>query len=316
MTKKLFSALILGLSLLFLAACGQKNESTDVKAENTVTITSKQGKVEVPLNPQRIVSLDLGAADTLRALGKVDQLVGLPKKGLPSYLQNLPETIENVGSLKEPDLEAIAKLKPDVIIASRRTESSLDQLAQIAPTIYFDTPNTDYWPTTKANILALASLFGQETVDQAQEKVATLDKEIDQLAGLNDKSDKQALTLMLNEGQISAFGPESRYAFLYETLHFNPTKADIKDSRHGQEISFEGIHEINPDMIFVINRTLAIGGDDTTTKDLLDNALVQETKAAQDKAIVQLSSDVWYLSQGGLESTELMIKDVKDWAGR
>ena len=115
---------------------------------------------------------------------------------------------------------------------------------------------------------------------------------------------------------MSAFGAKSRFSFLYSTLKFKPTDAKIKESRHGQEVSFESIKQINPDIIFVLNRTLAIGGDNSANKDLLNNSLIQETNAAKNKTIVNLTSDLWYLSGGGLESTKLMIEDVKNVAGK
>ena len=121
---------------------------------------------------------------------------------------------------------------------------------------------------------------------------------------------------MLNEGAMSVFGAKSRFSFLYSTLKFKPTDAKIKESRHGQEVSFESIKQINPDIIFVLNRTLAIGGDNSANKDLLNNSLIQETNAAKNKTIVNLTSDLWYLSGGGLESTKLMIEDVKNVAGK
>ena len=133
---------------------------------------------------------------------------------------------------------------------------------------------------------------------------------------MNEKSTNKTLTLMLNEGKMSAFGADSRFAFLYSTLKFKATDAKIKDSRHGQEVSFESVKQINPDIIFSLNRTLAIGGDNSVNKDLLNNSLIQETNAAKKKAIVNLTSDLWYLSGGGLESTKLMIKDVKNIAGK
>ena len=40
---------------------------------------------------------------------------------------------------------------------------------------------------------------------------------------------------------------------------------NFEDSRHGQEVSFESVKEINPDILFVINRTLAIVGTTLAT---------------------------------------------------
>lgn len=320
-TKTLLLSLFAAVAVVLLAACSDNKQSNSKTTNSSstsseVTIKTANGDVKVPTNPKKIVTLDLGAADTIRALGKESSIVGMPKKTLPAYLKNLPSSIKNVGSMKEPNMEAIAALKPDLIIASGRTAQYVKKLKEIAPTVLFQTDNKDYWGYTKKNILSLASIFGEDGTKKAKSELATLDKEIQTVVAANEKSNKNALAMMLNEGAISAFGAKSRFAFLYSTLKFKPTDAKIKESRHGQEVSFESIKQINPDIIFVLNRTLAIGGDNSANKDLLNNSLIQETNAAKNKTIVNLTSDLWYLSGGGLESTKLMIEDVKNVAGK
>lgn len=319
-TKKLLLSILTAFAVVLLAACGANKQTskttTSSSAASQVTVQTANGEVKVPTNPKKIVTLDLGAADTIRALGKESSIAGMPKKTLPAYLKNLSSKIKNVGTMKEPDMEAIAALKPDLIIASGRTAQYVKKLKEIAPTVLFQTDNKDYWGSTKKNILSLASIFGEDGTKKAKSELAKLDKEIQTVVAANEKSNKNALAMMLNEGAISAFGAKSRFAFLYSTLKFKPTDAKIKESRHGQEVSFESIKQINPDIIFVLNRTLAIGGDNSANKDLLNNSLIQETNAAKNKTIVNLTSDLWYLSGGGLESTKLMIEDVKNVAGK
>ncbi|UGQ08299.1 siderophore ABC transporter substrate-binding protein [Streptococcus anginosus] len=320
-TKTLLLSLFTAIAVVLLAACGANKQSNSKttnssSASSEVTVKTANGNVKVPTNPKKIVTLDLGAADTIRALGKESSIVGMPKKTLPAYLKNLPSSIKNVGSMKEPDMEAIAALKPDLIIASGRTAQYVKKLKEIAPTVLFQTDNKDYWSSSKKNILSLASIFGEDGTKKAKSELAKLDKEIQTVVAANEKSNKNALAMMLNEGAMSAFGAKSRFAFLYSTLKFKPTDAKIKESRHGQEVSFESIKQINPDIIFVLNRTLAISGDNSANKDLLNNSLIQETNAAKNKTIVNLTSDLWYLSGGGLESTKLMIENVKNVAGK
>ncbi|WP_164828454.1 siderophore ABC transporter substrate-binding protein, partial [Streptococcus sp. DD11] len=305
--KYFFLSFLTVFTLIFLAACGSSQQSDakssdSAKSASQVTVKAGNGDVKVPSNPKKIVVFDLGAADTIRALGKADSIAGMPKETLPEYLKNLPDSIKNVGTMKEPDIDAIDALQPDLIIASARTEDYLDQFKEIAPTVVFESDNSDYWTSTKNNILSLASIFGQEGTKEAESQLASLDKEIQTVAAANDQSQQKALTLMLNEGSMSAFGAKSRFAFLYDTLKFKATDAKIEDSRHGQEVSFESIKEINPDLLFVVNRTLAIGGDNSSNEGILDNSLIQETNAGKNKAIVSLTSDLWYLSGGGLES--------------
>ena len=256
------------------------------------------------------MTFDLGAADTIRALGFEKNIVGMPTKTVPTYLKDLAGKVKNVGSMVEPDLEALAALEPDLIIASPRTQKFVDKFNEIAPTVLFQASKDDYWTSTKANIESLASAFGETGTQKAKEELAKLDKSIQEVA-TKMKALTKALAILLNEGKMAAFGAQSRFSFLYQTLKFKPTDTQFEDSRHGQEVSFESVKEINPDILFVINRTLAIGGDNSSNDGVLENALIAETPAAKNGKIIQLTPDLWYLSGGGLESTKLMIEDAQ-----
>ena len=312
-------ALISLMAVFILAACGQTTKTdgattqTQAAAEekSEVTLTNGKEDVTVKTKPKKIVVFDLGVADTIRELGFVDNIVGMPLKTLPTYLKDLPSSIQSTGSMVEPDIEAIAALEPDLIIASGRTIKFLDQLKEIAPTVIFSVDQKDYWNSVSKNIRSVASLFGKEAEAKAEEEIKTLEASIKKVADMNEKSNNKALTLMLNEGKMSAFGADSRFAFLYQSLKFKATDAKIEDSKHGQEMSFEGIKEINPDTIILLNRTLAIGGDNSNADTVLNNALFKETNAVKNNRVIQLTSDLWYLSGGGLQSTKLMIEDVQ-----
>lgn len=300
--KLYFTALVTSF-LLLLGACSTNSSTsqteTSSSAPTEVTIKSSLDEVKLSKVPEKIVTFDLGAADTIRALGFEKNIVGMPTKTVPTYLKDLVGTVKNVGSMKEPDLEAIAALEPDLIIASPRTQKFVDKFKEIAPTVLFQASKDDYWTSTKANIESLASAFGETGTQKAKEELAKLDKSIQEVATKNESSDKKA------------FGAKSRFSFLYQTLKFKPTDTKFEDSRHGQEVSFESVKEINPDILFVINRTLAIGGDNSSNDGVLENALIAETPAAKNGKIIQLTPDLWYLSGGGLESTKLMIEDIQ-----
>ena len=119
-------------SLLWLVQTVQEKSNSSVQ-EKTVTIKTSTGNSEVPKNPKKIVVLDYGAADTIRALGKEDSIVGLPTDSLPSYLSDLKNKkgITNVGNLKEVNLEKVAELEPDLIILSGRTQGQMDEFKKL-----------------------------------------------------------------------------------------------------------------------------------------------------------------------------------------
>ena len=272
--KLYFTALVASF-LLLLGACSTNTNSSTSQSETSnsapteITIKSSLDEVKLSKVPEKIVTFDLGAADTIRALGFEKNIVGMPTKTVPTYLKDLAGKVKNVGSMKEPDLEAIAALEPDLIIASIRTQKFVDKFKEIAPTVLFQASKDDYWTSTKANIESLASAFGETGAQKAKEELAKLDKSIQEVATKNESSDKKALAILLNEGKMAAFGAQSRFSFLYQTLKFKPTDTQFEDSRHGQEVSFESVKEINPDILFVINRTLAIGGDNSSNDGVL-----------------------------------------------
>lgn len=343
-TVKRYLTLVIGLFLtVMLAACAPANEKKEgvATSEREVTIQDANGKVTLKTNPKKIVVLDNGMADTIRALGYEESIVGMPSDSLPTYLKDLgnKDGVTNVGSLKEVNLETIANLEPDLIIASGRTAAQVEEFQKIAPTLYFSVDSADYWNSVKKNITEFAKVFGSEGERKATEELATLDEEITNIAEKNAASDKTTLTVLLNEGSMAGMAPNGRYAVLYQTLGFKPTSLEIKEesrgggrpggkapkggnnqqggggSSHGSGLSFESVSQVNPDIIFVIDRTLAIGGDTSTNADVLNNELIQATTAAKEDKIITLTSDLWYLSGGGLESTALMVKEVAQYAG-
>lgn len=168
---KKFLALISLVAVFILTACGQttktdgattQTQAAAAEEKSEVTLTNGKEDVTVKTKPKKIVVFDLGVADTIRELGFVDNIAGMPLKTLPAYLKDLPSSIQPTGSMVEPDIEAIAALEPDLIIASGRTIKYLDQLKEIAPTVIFSVDQKDYWNSVSKNIRLVASLFGKE----------------------------------------------------------------------------------------------------------------------------------------------------------
>lgn len=313
MNKKGFKVLaIMFLSVLVLVGCTDKGDKTakDSKkttSEKLITINDSDGKVDVPLNPEKVVVFDMGSLDTIKALGKEKVVIGAPTDNIPDYLKSF-KGVESVGGIKEPDLEKINELKPDLIVISGRQHDSKDALAKIAPVVYLSVDSEKTWESTKENINTLGAIFSAEKV--ATEKIATLETDIAALKEKATKSDLKSLVTLINEGELSAYGENSRFGIIHNTFGFPVVDDKIEASTHGQEVSYEYVLEKNPDVIFVIDRTKAIGGD-ISKNNVSENELVKETTAGKNKKIITLTPDVWYLSGGGIECTELMMADVE-----
>src|SRR3954471_8234979 len=155
---KKWSLFTLVLAMIFaLAACGSQEKNQTEKAsasketEEKMTIKHQYGEAEVKKNPEKVVVFDFGILDTLDELGI--EVTGVPQTAIPSYLKKYADKkYTNVGSLKEPDFEAIHALKPDVIFISARQAELYDQFAEIAPTVFVDFDYTNYMDSFTKNM--------------------------------------------------------------------------------------------------------------------------------------------------------------------
>lgn len=310
--KKFFVVATLSLlSLAILGACGKTNQGTQdttgtVKESAMIIVKDSNGSIEVPKNPKKVVVFDNGSLDTIDALGAGATVIGAPTENLPKYLEQYTK-VESAGGIKEPDLEKINQLRPDLIIISGRQQDFQEKLSKIAPTIYLAVDVKDTWNSTKRNIQTLATIFDKKEL--ADQKITELEAEIGDLKAEAEQSGEKALVVLVNEGQLSAYGEGSRFGIIHDTFGFKQADNAIEASTHGQSVSYEYVLEKNPDILFVIDRTKAVGGDDTNDN-LDENELVKQTNAGKNSKIISLQPDVWYLSGGGIESTRLMIQDV------
>ena len=88
--------------------------------------------------------------------------------------------------------------------------------------------------------------------------------------------------------------------------------SSIKEKgNHGQPVTFEYIKKTNPDWLFVLNRSAAIGEEGKAAKDVLDNPLVAETTAWKKGQVVYLPPET-YLAAGGTQELLNASKQVTE----
>ena len=131
--------------------------STPVVAQE-ITVTHAQGETTLPGIPEKVVSFDFAAIETLEAIG-VD-VAGLPGSNLPAHLEKYAsDDYAKVGSLFEPDYEALAALEPDLIIVAGRSSGAYEELAKIAPTVDLSNDWADFYGSIQANADIVGQLF-------------------------------------------------------------------------------------------------------------------------------------------------------------
>jgi len=140
LSKKLIPFIL--LLVLIISACGNKTtgtsgEETKKEEDSTITYESENGPIEVPADPQRVVALT-NAGYVLK--------LGVNLVGVDSWSMTNPryaDELKDVEVVSEENIEKIAELQPDLIIAASTTKN-IDKLGKIAPTVTYTYNKVDY----------------------------------------------------------------------------------------------------------------------------------------------------------------------------
>ncbi|MCZ8533306.1 ABC transporter substrate-binding protein [Psychrobacillus psychrodurans] len=140
--KKIGLISIFLLLVLLLSACGKTTTAVDINKEETTEntgttkddkmkkISTVNGEIEIPVNPQRIV-----AEEYLGSLIALDVIpVGAPELTINNYYFKDDLTgVSDTGVYGKPSVENILALSPDLIITANG--DNYEMLSKIAPTI-------------------------------------------------------------------------------------------------------------------------------------------------------------------------------------
>lgn len=261
-------------------------------------------------SPSQVVLTSHGAANTLDVLDLEDRVAGLTKTGVfPEALDTYAgDEYQDVGSLKEPKMDVIAEIGPDLIIYGARTATMEAEFAKVSEQVVAGDPETsDVVASNRAKVEELAALFGEE--DAAAEELAEIDEKV---AATRAKAEEAgtALVLMTSGGKVTGYGPGSRFDLIYNELGMEVAGEVESDGRHGAPLSWEQIAELDPDHVFVIDRDAAIGAEGEAARELLDNPVFNRTSAAADDNVHVLNGQNWYLVGSGLGVLGDMIDEI------
>ena len=291
--------------------------SSTESVPETVSITTlnaakEETELEVDYDPQRIAILDMASLDILDALGVGDRVVGTASTSL-DYLQDyINDEIDNLGTIKEADLEAVMACEPDVIFIGGRLASSYDALSEIAPVVYLATDTElGVVESVRKNAETIASLFGLE--EEVDTLMADFDSRVSALAEF--AAGKTAIVGMVTSGSYNILGNDGRCSIIGREIGFENIGVDaqIDTSTHGNEASFEFIVDKAPEYIFVMDRDAAIGTEGAKlAQEIMENELVMGTDAYKNGNIVYLAHPaVWYTAEGGITALDLMLSDLE-----
>lgn len=250
------------MGLLFvLTACGgntndketeedvevNQNETEESEASEVITLTDLQGNtVELEAKPERIVSLIAGELNTLYDLGET--AVGRPviRGAMREEIAEIPE----VGTSNDVNVEKIASLSPDVVIAhpqlNKNVIPALEELG--IPIVQMGANSID---GVKESINILGKLVQKE--GKATELISEIDAKI---AGANE--DEEALRTLIifgSAGNWMVALPDSLSGNMLEAVGgYNIAEDYEKLERFPQyaQLDMEKIIEADPEVIFFI----------------------------------------------------------------
>ena len=331
--KKILTLMMVFAMVLSMTGCSNNAPSntattsapvTEAKPE-TVTVQSLNANketvdIEVPFDPQRIAILDMPALDIIDVLGVGDRIVGSAKVTIEYLTDYNPDDsngeIINLGTVKTADLEKVAACEPDIIFIGGRLASVYNDLEAIAPVVYLA---VDYEKgvveSTKSNAQTIAKIFGKEK--EVDALFADFQPRID---ALNEVlNGKDTVLGMYNSNALGLMGTASQLNIIANELGANnlsDTVGETEKATHGEEASWETIITLNPEYMFILDRSTATGSADEGVlgaREVIENDLIKELDVYKDGKIVYFieHANVWYTSTGGVQALDTMLSDLE-----
>lgn len=280
-------------------------------------VRTVNGEVEVPDSPGRVVVLDTAELDSAITLGV--KPVGATRADVESgFLDYLPKDavagIKDVGTIGAPNLEAIAALKPDLILTSKvRDGLRYGQLTAIAPTVMTET--TGYpW---KANFATHADALGR--ISRARKVVtayAAHAKKVSEAltAHANTKGITTNVVRFVEGADTRVYGCESYVASVLKDVGLAPTEF-VKGSKDGlmTEVSPEQINMADADTVFYTS----YGSRDKSREALITGgALWKNMSAVKAGRAFRVDDQLWIQGIGYTAAEKLLDQLQRDLTER
>ncbi|WP_415960907.1 ABC transporter substrate-binding protein [Streptomyces sp. 021-4] len=210
-------AAVLGATSCSASGAGEGSGGSAGKgAAGTRTVTDIAGKVEVPAEPKRIVSVDFYSPATLVDLGvkPVGVVEGFDSDDpdlRPKRYHDALKGTPTIGTYYELNIEAVAQQNPDMIFAETRflRKGELKRLQGIAPVVQLDAAGIGAW---KERTLMIGAAVGKS--EEIGKQAAVFEKRADEL------KKKYADVLEKNEIAVFAYGQDQTTWGTYPAGHF------------------------------------------------------------------------------------------------
>lgn len=318
MKKNSSLIIFLMLGFLVIAGCGsvggnetakdkKKDETTN---DETISVEHEMGETEVPVNPEKIVALEFSYVDALAALGISP--VGIADDDDASrIIEPISDKIDDytsVGTRKQPSLEIISSLDPDLIIADiQRHKGVYEQLSDIAPTIMLTSLSADYNQILDG-FEKIASAVGKE--EKGKEVLEAHKKRMEEIkAQVPGDEDRTILPAVVTADGFFAHNMDSYTGSLLESIGLKNAIQDGSDRYN--KINLEQVVKFNPDVFFFMQ-----AGDETIVDQWKDNPLWQDISAVKNDQGYTVDRNTWSRFRGLISSEAILEEAVSNLYGK
>ncbi len=312
----------LGLAgLLALAGCSSQataepKETTEAAA--TVTVEDNNGTQEIATPPTSVVATDNRTFQTLSDWGieLSAAAVSLMDEGNP-YTKD--DSIVDLGTHNEPDLEAVVAVEPDLIINGQRFAQYHDDFVSLAPDATVLELDPREGEAFDAELIrqttVLGEIFGKQ--DEAQKLVDDFEAAIERAQKAYDDADT-VMAVTTSGGEIGYIAPTVGRTLgpVFDIIGLTPALdvPEATDDHQGDDISVEAIAESNPDWILVMDRDAVFAAetpDYQQASEILENSeALASVTAVADEQIVYMPTDT-YLNEG-IQTYTTFFNDFAD----
>ena len=298
--------ILMGASALMTSACTQPNRpSAHGPSTATKRVQHGLGETEVPVNPTRIAVAGYFTVEAMMALGM--QPIAAPAVIIENLLHLPPveDAIADIGVPRNPNLEKIATLNPDLILTSKLfiREDTYPLLSQIAPTVVLDADGHTEWQELTR---LCAETLGKET--EAEQLRADYEAKLQTFRSQVDVSQLQVSVASFSPEQISIFGRESFIGTVLDAAGLS-RPPNQREGRNTQ-ISIELLNEIDGDVLFVMkpqSQTELAGDVRASLEKIKTNPLWNQLKAVQNNQVYEV--DTYWFGVGYI-AANLVLDDL------
>ncbi|EKS4342144.1 ABC transporter substrate-binding protein [Clostridium botulinum] len=244
--KRRVSVIICIMLAFMLVSCNLK-KGENKEAQKNIKITDSYGKeLTFDKAPERIVSLSPGATETIYALNKENTLVG--RSDFDDY-PAVVSKVKSVGGVKDPSIEKITELKPDLVIGgahfSKDTVKKLEDLG-IKVAVLYGAEDLD---GAYKNIMDISTILG--VAEKGQTIVNAMKKKVESVENKVKSLNKPKIYYVVDFGKADfTAGGDTFIGKMIEKAGGDNIAKDTK----GWNYSFEKIVENKPEMIILSDK--------------------------------------------------------------